>query len=60
MRTRLDQSEGLTFLEFTYQLLQAYDFWHLYEHQGCRIQVDNLLNTLVIRKVEVTDVAWGQ
>ncbi len=30
---------GLSFTEFTYPLLQAYDFWHLYEREGCRLQV---------------------
>lgn len=29
---------GLTFLEFTYQLLQAYDFLHLHDKHGCTIQ----------------------
>lgn len=37
-RSRLEHG-GLTFLEFTYQLLQAYDFLHLYRSEGCRIQV---------------------
>ncbi|MDO5733003.1 MAG: tyrosine--tRNA ligase [Eubacteriales bacterium] len=30
--------EGLTFLEFNYMLLQAYDFLHLFETCDCRIQ----------------------
>ena len=30
---------GLTFTEFTYMLLQAYDFVHLYDHYNCRLQV---------------------
>jgi len=30
---------GLSFTEFSYPLLQAYDFWYLYEHEGCRLQV---------------------
>lgn len=30
---------GLSFIEFNYQLLQAYDFFHLYSHQGCRLQM---------------------
>jgi tyrosyl-tRNA synthetase len=33
------QSDGLSFTEFTYQLLQAYDFYHLYKHHSCTIQV---------------------
>lgn len=31
--------DGLSFTEFTYQLLQGYDFLHLYETKGCKIQV---------------------
>ncbi|KAF5373034.1 hypothetical protein D9758_001640 [Tetrapyrgos nigripes] len=39
VRTRLESSAGLSFTEFTYQLLQAYDFFHLHRHFGCTIQV---------------------
>jgi tyrosyl-tRNA synthetase len=30
---------GLSFIEFNYQLLQAYDFLHLFKHQNCLIQM---------------------
>ncbi|MCB0429332.1 MAG: tyrosine--tRNA ligase [Flavobacteriales bacterium] len=30
---------GLSFTEFTYQLVQGYDFYHLYKHNGCRLQM---------------------
>jgi tyrosyl-tRNA synthetase len=30
---------GLSFIEFNYQLLQAYDFWHLFKHHNCTIQM---------------------
>lgn len=30
---------GLSFTEFTYQLVQGYDFLHLYEHHHCRLQM---------------------
>src|SRR5512139_2795513 len=30
---------GLSFIEFNCQLLQAYDFWHLFKHYDCRIQM---------------------
>lgn len=36
-RTRLQT--GLSFLEFNYQLLQAYDFLHLAKTYGCRVQL---------------------
>lgn len=39
VRKRLDQREqGLTFTEFSYQLLQANDFAHLYATEGCLLQ----------------------
>jgi tyrosyl-tRNA synthetase len=30
---------GLSFTEFTYQLVQGYDFLHLYEHKNCKLQM---------------------
>jgi tyrosyl-tRNA synthetase len=39
VRARLNSQQGLSFTEFTYQLLQAYDFYHLHKHFGCTIQV---------------------
>jgi tyrosyl-tRNA synthetase len=30
---------GLSFIEFNYQLLQAYDFWYLFKHYNCMIQM---------------------
>ena len=34
-----DFQEGLSFTEFTYQLLQGYDFLHLYQTKNCRLQM---------------------
>ncbi len=31
--------DGLSFTEFTYQLLQGYDFLHLYQAKGCKLQL---------------------
>lgn len=31
--------DGLSFTEFTYQLLQGYDFLYLNEHRGCKLQM---------------------
>ena len=39
VRARLESQQGLSFTEFTYQLLQAYDFYHLHKHHNCSIQV---------------------
>ncbi len=34
-----DREQGISFTEFSYMLLQANDFQHLYEEYGCRVQV---------------------
>jgi tyrosyl-tRNA synthetase len=36
---RLRLEKGLNFIEFNYMLLQAYDFWHLFKHQDCVMQM---------------------
>lgn len=38
-RMRLEREEGLSFIEFNYQLLQAYDFLVLYDRYGCTLQM---------------------
>jgi tyrosyl-tRNA synthetase len=34
-----DSREGLSFTEFTYQLVQGYDFLHLYQEKNCKLQM---------------------
>ncbi|MFH1086161.1 MAG: tyrosine--tRNA ligase, partial [Chloroflexota bacterium] len=36
---RLRYEQGLSFIEFNYMLLQAYDFLHLYQECGCTLQM---------------------
>ncbi|MBO4610638.1 MAG: tyrosine--tRNA ligase [Bacteroidales bacterium] len=38
-RLERESSEGMSFTEFTYQLLQGYDFLYLYEHRDVRMQL---------------------
>ncbi len=39
VKRRLEEREqGISYTEFSYQLLQAYDFAHLYAAEGCRLQ----------------------
>jgi len=38
-RLSRDSSEGMSFTEFSYQLLQGYDFLYLYEHEGVKLQL---------------------
>ncbi|MBA5776484.1 tyrosine--tRNA ligase [Stappia sp. F7233] len=39
VRLRLEREQHLSFLEFNYMLLQAYDFVELYRRTGCRVQL---------------------
>ncbi|XP_074274698.1 tyrosine--tRNA ligase, chloroplastic/mitochondrial [Silene latifolia] len=39
VKKRLDSDTGMSFTEFSYQLLQGYDFVHLYRNEGVRVQV---------------------
>src|SRR5436305_3201473 len=39
VRLRLDREQPLTFLEFNYMILQAYDFLELSRRAGCRVQM---------------------
>ncbi|MFN4784713.1 MAG: tyrosine--tRNA ligase [Bacteroidota bacterium] len=38
VRNRLEAG-GISFTEFSYQLVQGYDFMHLYKHEGCKLQM---------------------
>ena len=38
-RLSRESSVGMSFTEFSYQLLQGYDYMYLYEHEGCRLQM---------------------
>ncbi|MDR0864914.1 MAG: tyrosine--tRNA ligase [Candidatus Symbiothrix sp.] len=38
-RLSADSREGMSFTEFSYQLLQGYDYLFLYENYGCRLQM---------------------
>ncbi|MBP9841011.1 MAG: tyrosine--tRNA ligase [Simkaniaceae bacterium] len=39
VRSRIQSEEGMSFTEFSYQLMQAYDFYHLYEKEGVVLQM---------------------
>jgi tyrosyl-tRNA synthetase len=39
VKLRLDREQPLTFLEFNYMILQAYDFYQLFREHGCRLQM---------------------
>ena len=39
VRARLESPNGMSFTEFCYQTMQGYDFLHLYDSFGCRVEV---------------------
>jgi len=39
VRSRIESEEGISFTEFTYQILQAYDFYHLQMEHGVTLQL---------------------
>lgn len=39
VKTRLESEEGLSFTEFAYQVLQSFDFHHLYQEYGVEVQM---------------------
>lgn len=58
-RQRLERELGLSFLEFNYQLLQAYDYLCLFQQYGCRLQLGGddqwgniLAGVELIRRIE--------
>lgn len=58
-RISAESSEGMSFTEFTYQLVQGYDFLHLYKAHGCSIQMGGsdqwgniTTGTELIRRIE--------
>lgn len=39
VRKRIESDNGISFTEFTYQLIQGYDFYWLYTHRNCKLQM---------------------
>ncbi len=63
VKLRLDREQPLTFLEFNYMILQAYDFLELSRRAGCRLQMGgsdqwgNIVNGMELtRRVDGTEV----
>ncbi|MEX0922977.1 MAG: tyrosine--tRNA ligase [Rhodovibrionaceae bacterium] len=63
VKLRLDREQPLTFLEFNYMILQAYDFMELNRRTGCRLQMGgsdqwgNIVNGIdLARRVEGTEL----
>jgi tyrosyl-tRNA synthetase len=66
VKARLDRDgEGISFTEFSYMLLQAYDFLRLFDDHGCRLQIGGsdqwgniTMGIDLVRKLRHTEV-WG-
>ncbi len=61
-RDRLDAEIPLSFLEFNYQLFQAYDFLHLHQKYGCQLQMGGadqwgnmIAGVELIRRIQATE-----
>lgn len=39
VKRRIEGDSGMSFTEFTYQLIQGYDFFHLYTNKNCKLQM---------------------
>ncbi|KAH9843254.1 Tyrosyl-tRNA synthetase C-terminal domain [Teratosphaeria destructans] len=39
VRNRMEKGDGMSFSEFTYPLLQGWDWWHMYQHHGIQVQI---------------------
>lgn len=39
VKKRIEGEVGLSYTEFAYQLMQGYDFWWLYTHKNCKLQM---------------------
>ena len=42
---------GISFTEFSYMLIQAIDWLHLYQHHDCKIQFGGLTNGAILQPV---------
>ncbi len=65
VKTRLDREQSLSFLEFNYMILQAYDFLELYRRYGCRLQMGgsdqwgNIVNGIDLTRRVLDSEIWG-
>lgn len=66
VKKRLESEQGMSFTEFTYQLLQGYDFLYLFEKEGVNVQIGGsdqwgniTAGTDLIRKILQVEGAYG-
>jgi len=39
VKNKMSAGDGMSFAEFTYPLLQAWDWWHMYSHNNVQLQI---------------------
>ncbi|WP_323008877.1 tyrosine--tRNA ligase [Paracoccus sp. (in: a-proteobacteria)] len=65
VKSRLDREQSLSFLEFNYMILQAYDFLELHRRYGCRLQMGgsdqwgNIVNGIDLTRRVLDAEIWG-
>ncbi|MAN57488.1 MAG: tyrosine--tRNA ligase [Paracoccus sp. (in: a-proteobacteria)] len=65
VKSRLDREQSLSFLEFNYMILQAYDFLELHRRHGCQLQMGgsdqwgNIVNGIDLTRRVDDAVIWG-
>lgn len=65
VKSRLDREQSLSFLEFNYMILQAYDFLELYRRYGCQLQMGgsdqwgNIVNGIDLTRRVLEGEIWG-
>lgn len=65
VKSRLDREQSLSFLEFNYMILQAYDFLELNRRHGCQLQMGgsdqwgNIVNGIDLTRRVDDKVIWG-
>ncbi len=65
VKSRLDREQSLSFLEFNYMILQAYDFLELNRRHGCVLQMGgsdqwgNIVNGVDLTRRVVEHEVWG-
>ena len=65
VKSRLDREQSLSFLEFNYMILQAYDFLELHRRYGCLVQMGgsdqwgNIVNGIDLTRRVLDDQIYG-
>ena len=65
VKSRLDREQSLSFLEFNYMILQAYDFLELHRRHGCLLQMGgsdqwgNIVNGIDLTRRILDDQVFG-